>query len=98
MNAIGQPHTVISPRLSCVSWVLWLWGVPAMAVGFFLSSIPLLTAGAVALEAAALLGIVHTVRAARFAFRARPASAALPDRAAPPPTMGNRMTGASCKT
>jgi hypothetical protein len=42
--------------------------VPALAVGFALDAIPLLTAGAIVLEAAVVLGSIQAVRAARFAF------------------------------
>lgn len=67
----GSPHTVTSTRLAAVSFILWLWGVPALAVGFALDAIPLLTAGALVLEAAVVIGAIQAVRAARYAFSAR---------------------------
>ena len=39
--------------LSAIAWLLWLWGVPAVAAGFFADAIPLLAAGAWVLEARA---------------------------------------------
>jgi hypothetical protein len=53
-----------SAPLAGAAWVLWLWGVPALAAGFFFNAIPLLTAGAVALEAAALIGAARALRLA----------------------------------
>ncbi|MBY0493413.1 MAG: hypothetical protein K2Y23_04310 [Cyanobacteria bacterium] len=67
----GSPHAVISPRLAAISFILWLWGVPALAVGFALDGIPLLTAGALALEAAVVIGAIQALRAAQHAFSAR---------------------------
>ena len=75
LNALGTPHTATSPRLAAAAWLLWLWGVPTLAAGFFLDGIPLLTGGALALEAAVVLGAVQAVRAARYAFSARDGSA-----------------------
>jgi mono/diheme cytochrome c family protein len=49
-------------------WLLWLWGVPALATGFALNAIPLLAAGAAALEAAVLLGAMQAGRLAAYAF------------------------------
>jgi hypothetical protein len=74
MTALASPHATISSRLSCAAWVLWLWGVPAVAVGFFLTAIPLLTAGALALEAAVAIGALQAFRVARYAFTAMTAN------------------------
>lgn len=68
----GSPHAVPSTRLATVSFILWLWGVPALAVGFAVDGIPLLTAGALALEAGVMIGVIQALRAARYAFGARP--------------------------
>jgi hypothetical protein len=67
-STLGSPHGTTSPRLASVAWLLWLWGVPAVAVGFAMNAIPLLTGGALALEAAVLIGAVQALRAARYAF------------------------------
>jgi hypothetical protein len=72
LRALGSPHAATSPRLAAASWVLWLWGVPAVATGFYFTAIPLLTAGALALEAAVLIGAIQALRAARYAFSAQP--------------------------
>jgi hypothetical protein len=58
------------------AWVLWLWGVPALAAGFFFNAIPLLTAGAVALEIAVLIGAAQVLRLVRYGFGMSPWSAA----------------------
>jgi hypothetical protein len=67
----GSPHAATSPRLAAISWMLWLWGVPALAAGFYFTAIPLVAAGALALEAAVLMGAIQALRAARCAFHAR---------------------------
>ena len=59
---------VTSTALSAWSFLLWLWGVPALALGLALDGIPLLTFGALALEAGVVIGAIQAVRAARFAF------------------------------
>lgn len=68
LTTVPSPNALMAPRLARAAWLLWLWGVPALAGGFFLGAIPLLTAGALALEAAALLGGVQAIRVARHAF------------------------------
>jgi hypothetical protein len=70
-RGLVSPHAVMSTRLAAASFILWLWGVPALATGFALDGIPLLTAGALALEAAVVIGAIQAARAARFAFGAR---------------------------
>jgi hypothetical protein len=60
-----------------VGWLLWLWGVPALATGFALNAIPLLTAGAAALEVAVLIGAVQAGRLAAYAFPGVPLRALL---------------------
>lgn len=85
MNTVPSPQSLMVPRLAATSWLLWLWGVPAVAVGFAVGAIPLLTAGAVALEAAVLMGAVQAGVAARRAFagrRVRPRAPHLSERAA----------------
>jgi hypothetical protein len=69
VQAIPSPASVGSRQLEGAAWLLWLWGVPALATGFFLNAIPLLTAGAVALTGAALAGALNGARVARSAFR-----------------------------
>lgn len=69
LNQITPPARLIAPRLSAVVWTLWLWGVPALAVGFFVNGVPLLVAGALALEAAVLLGGVHAARIAAHVLK-----------------------------
>jgi hypothetical protein len=54
--------------LAGVAWLSWLWGVPAVATGFFFNAIPLLTAGALVLEAAVLIGAMQAARLAVHAF------------------------------
>jgi hypothetical protein len=59
----------LSPApLACAAWILWMWGVPALATGFFFNAVPLLTAGALALEAAVLAGAIQALRLAGYAF------------------------------
>lgn len=72
VRGLASPHAVTSTRLADVSFILWLWGVPALAVGFAVDGIPLLTAGALALEAGVVIGAIQALRAARYAFTARP--------------------------
>jgi hypothetical protein len=55
-------------RRRVLAWLLWIWGVPAIAAGFFVNGIPLVTAGALALEAATVLAALQAARAARHAF------------------------------
>ena len=75
-RGLASPHAATSTPLAALSFILWLWGVPALAVGFALDAIPLLTAGALALEAGVVIGAIQALRAARYAFSARPASGA----------------------
>jgi hypothetical protein len=70
-GSFGSPHAATSTRLASIAFILWIWGVPALATGFALDAIPLLTAGAVALEAGVIIGAIQAVRAARFAFTPR---------------------------
>jgi hypothetical protein len=86
LRPLESPHTATSARLASVSWVLWLWGVPALAVGFYFTAIPLLTAGALVLEAAVLIGAAQALGAARFAFDTRPVSR-LPEEGGLPPAV-----------
>jgi hypothetical protein len=64
LSALGSPHGATSPRLASIAWLLWLWGVPAVAVGFAMNAVPLLAGGALALEAAVLIGALQALRAA----------------------------------
>jgi hypothetical protein len=68
-QAIPSPASVGSRQLEGAAWWLWLWGVPALAIGFLLNAVPLLSAGAIALTAAALAGTMNAARVARTAFR-----------------------------
>ena len=54
--------------LAGAAWLLWLWGVPALATGFFAGVIPLLAGGALALEAAVAIGAIQAIRLACHAF------------------------------
>jgi hypothetical protein len=63
------PMSLLSAQpFAAAAWLLWLWGVPAVATGFALNAIPLLAAGAVALEAAVLIGALQAGRLAWCAF------------------------------
>jgi hypothetical protein len=75
--SLGSPHAFTSTQLAAVSFILWLWGVPALAVGFAVDATPLLSAGALALEAAVVIGAIQALRAVRYAFSARRRSAGL---------------------
>jgi hypothetical protein len=72
--AIPPMSRLSAHPLDGIAWLLWLWGVPALATGFALNGIPLLTAGAVALEAAVLIGAVRAVRLARHGLQRYDAS------------------------
>lgn len=69
-RSLASPHAATSAPLASVSFMLWLWGVPALAVGFALDAIPLVTAGALALEAGVVIGAIQALCAARYAFGA----------------------------
>jgi hypothetical protein len=67
-DAIPAIAVLSAQPLSGVAWILWMWGVPALATGFFFDAVPLLTTGALALEAAVLASAWQVVRLARHAF------------------------------
>jgi hypothetical protein len=67
-EAMPSMAVMSAQPLTSTAWVLWLWGVPALAAGFFFNAIPLLTAGAVALAVAAIIGAVQAVRLAAYGF------------------------------
>jgi hypothetical protein len=67
-EAIPSMKVLSAQPLAGSAWVLWAWGVPALATGFFLDGIPLVAAGAGGLAMAALVGAGQAARLARHAF------------------------------
>jgi hypothetical protein len=72
LSTLTPPARLMMPKVSSIVWILWMWGVPALAVGFFVNGIPLLTAGAIVLEAAVVLGAWQIARAAWHVFARSP--------------------------
>jgi hypothetical protein len=67
-DAIPPMSLMSAQPFAGAAWLFWLWGVPAVATGFAFNAIALLAAGAVALEAAVLIGAIQAGRLACFAF------------------------------
>jgi hypothetical protein len=75
-DALPSMKAMSAQPLAGLSWLLWLWSVPALATGFFVNGIPLVTAGAAGLTAAAIVGAIQAGRLALYAFAGRRISSA----------------------
>jgi hypothetical protein len=74
-GSVVSPHQMASRSLQELVFVLWLFGVPALAVGLTFTFVPFVRAAGWSLLAATLLDSINMTRILRHAFAATPAPA-----------------------
>lgn len=72
---VASPHAMHDRMLQGISFVCWLFAVPAIASGFLFDAVLWLGAGAWVLFAGVLVGAIDNVWLVALAFSAQPASA-----------------------
>jgi hypothetical protein len=74
--ALPSQHEVPRRNGQELAFVLWLFGVPALAGGLAFDAIPFVSAAAWCLFAASLVDAVSVIRILRYAFMTPPSPAA----------------------